>query len=99
MNAGTVTPRQKRRLQSHFAFHRVPFRKAMGAHEMFDSRSQRDLASTSGPTSTASPSSPGPAVPGSPSPSAVSPRTSTTHASGSSTSRTCPPPSSASSAP
>lgn len=33
----------KRRLQAHFGFTRVPFRKNMHATEMFDSRSQRDL--------------------------------------------------------
>jgi general secretion pathway protein A len=43
MNPPTVPPIEKRRLQSHFAFNRIPFRKSMGAHEMFDSRSQRDL--------------------------------------------------------
>lgn len=43
MNAGTLPEAQKHRLQAHFAFTRVPFRKAMLAQEMFDSRSQRDL--------------------------------------------------------
>ena len=43
MNAGTLPEHHKRRLQSHFSLVRIPFRKTMGAHEMFDSRSQRDL--------------------------------------------------------
>jgi len=43
MSAGTLSLPKKRRLQAHFAFHRVPFKKAMAANEMFDSRSQREL--------------------------------------------------------
>lgn len=43
MSAGTLPEHHKRRLQAHFSLVRIPFRKAMGAHEMFDSRSQRDL--------------------------------------------------------
>jgi len=43
MNAGTLSEPAKVRLQSHFAFVRLPFRKAMGYDEMFDSRSQREL--------------------------------------------------------
>lgn len=42
-NASTLPEPHKRRLQAHFAFTRIPFRKAMFAQEMFDSRSQRDL--------------------------------------------------------
>ena len=43
MTAAPLPEHHKRRLQAHFALVRIPFRKAMGAHEMFDSRSQRDL--------------------------------------------------------
>lgn len=43
MNAGTLAEPVKLRLQSHFAFVRVPFRKAMAHDEMFDSRAQREL--------------------------------------------------------
>lgn len=43
MSAGTLSEPVKVRLQSHFAFVRLPFRKSMGYDEMFDSRSQRDL--------------------------------------------------------
>lgn len=43
MNAATVPEAQKHRLQAHFAFHCIPFRKTMPAAEMFDSRAQRDL--------------------------------------------------------
>lgn len=39
----TLPEPQKRRLQAHFGFTRVPFRKDMQAADMFDSRSQRDL--------------------------------------------------------
>lgn len=34
---------QKRRLQAHFGFTKIPFRKNMAADNMFDSRSQREL--------------------------------------------------------
>lgn len=43
MSAQTVPEPIKARLQSHYAFIRLPFRKAMGYDEMFDSRSQREL--------------------------------------------------------
>lgn len=43
MSAGTLPEPVKVRLQSHFAFVRLPFRKAMGYDEMFDSRAQREL--------------------------------------------------------
>jgi type II secretory pathway predicted ATPase ExeA len=43
VNTPTIPEHQKRRLQAHFAFTRVPFRKNMHAAEMFDSRSQREL--------------------------------------------------------
>ena len=39
----TVSPDQKRRLQAHFGFSKIPFRKNMAAAQMFDSRSQREL--------------------------------------------------------
>jgi type II secretory pathway predicted ATPase ExeA len=37
------TPRQKRRLRSHFGFTKMPFCKAMWAQTMFDSQSQREM--------------------------------------------------------
>ncbi|KAA0248921.1 MAG: hypothetical protein EDX89_24435 [Acidobacteria bacterium] len=43
MNTPTIPEPQKRRLQAHFAFTRLPFRKNMHASDMFDSRAQRDL--------------------------------------------------------
>lgn len=43
MSTQTLPEPVKLRLQSHFAFVRLPFRKAMGYDEMFDSRSQREL--------------------------------------------------------
>lgn len=43
MNTPTVPEHHKRRLQAHFAFSGVPFRKNVAAADMFDSRSQRDL--------------------------------------------------------
>jgi type II secretory pathway predicted ATPase ExeA len=43
MNAQTLPEPVKLRLQSHYAFVRLPFRKTMGYDEMFDSRAQRDL--------------------------------------------------------
>jgi type II secretory pathway predicted ATPase ExeA len=43
MNTPTVPFPQKRRLQAHFAFSGMPFRKNMPAHKMFDSRAQREL--------------------------------------------------------
>ena len=43
MSAKTLPEPVKLRLQSHFAFVRLPFRKTMGYDEMFDSRSQREL--------------------------------------------------------
>ena len=43
MNTPTVSPQHKRRLQAHFGFTRLPFRKNMAAADMFDSRSQREL--------------------------------------------------------
>lgn len=43
MSAQTLPEPVKVRLQSHYAFVRLPFRKTMGYDEMFDSRSQREL--------------------------------------------------------
>lgn len=43
MNTPTVPFPEKRRLQAHFAFSGMPFRKNVPAHKMFDSRAQRDL--------------------------------------------------------
>lgn len=43
MNTPTLSPQHKRRLQAHFGFTRLPFRKNMVATDMFDSRSQREL--------------------------------------------------------
>lgn len=43
MNTPTVPPHHKRRLQAHFGFTKMPFRKNMAAADMFDSRSQREL--------------------------------------------------------
>jgi type II secretory pathway predicted ATPase ExeA len=43
MNTPTIPEPQKRRLQAHFGFTKVPFRKNMWAKEMFDSRSQREM--------------------------------------------------------
>jgi type II secretory pathway predicted ATPase ExeA len=43
MNTPTISPQHKRRLQAHFGFTRLPFRKNMAAADMFDSRSQREL--------------------------------------------------------
>ncbi len=43
MSSGTLSLPKRLRLQAHFGFHSVPFKKSMAAHEMFDSRSQREL--------------------------------------------------------
>jgi type II secretory pathway predicted ATPase ExeA len=43
MNTPTVPFAEKRRLQAHFAFSGMPFRKNTAAHRMFDSRAQREL--------------------------------------------------------
>ena len=43
MSTPTVSPQHKRRLQAHFGFTKMPFRKNMAAADMFDSRSQREL--------------------------------------------------------
>jgi len=43
MNTPTIIPAHRRRLQSHFAFTGVPFRKNMAASKMFGSKAQRDL--------------------------------------------------------
>ena len=43
MNTPTIPKHHKRRLQAHFGFTKLPFRKNMAAAEMFDSRSQHDL--------------------------------------------------------
>ena len=43
MNTPTVPFPQKRRLQAHFGFTGMPFRKNVPAHKMFDSRAQREL--------------------------------------------------------
>lgn len=43
MNTPTLPPGQKRRLQAHFGFTGLPFRKNVHATAMFDSQSQREL--------------------------------------------------------
>lgn len=43
MNTPTIPFPQKRRLQAHFGFTGMPFRKNMHAQQMFDSRAQREL--------------------------------------------------------
>lgn len=43
MNARTLPEPVKLRLQGHYAFVRLPFRKTLGYDEMFDSRAQREL--------------------------------------------------------
>ena len=43
MNTSTIPKHQKKRLQAHFGFTKLPFRKNMPAVNMFDSRSQREL--------------------------------------------------------
>lgn len=43
MNTPTLPPSQKRRLQAHFGFTGLPFRKNVHARHMFDSQSQREL--------------------------------------------------------
>lgn len=43
MNTPTLPLAQKRRLQAHFGFTGLPFRKNVHAKQMFDSQSQRDL--------------------------------------------------------
>lgn len=43
MNTPTLPPAQKRRLQAHFGFTGLPFRKNIPARGMFDSQSQREL--------------------------------------------------------
>lgn len=43
MNTPTLPLSQKRRLQAHFGFTGLPFRKSVKAHNMFDSQSQREL--------------------------------------------------------
>lgn len=43
MNTPTIPPAHKRRLQAHFGFTGMPFRKNVHAAQMFDSASQRDL--------------------------------------------------------
>jgi type II secretory pathway predicted ATPase ExeA len=43
MNTPTIPKHQKKRLQAHFGFTKLPFRKNMVATQMFDSSSQRDL--------------------------------------------------------
>lgn len=42
MNTPTIPVPHKRRLQSHFGLTGLPFRKNVGAHQMFDSTSQRE---------------------------------------------------------
>ncbi|MBT3218174.1 MAG: AAA family ATPase [Victivallales bacterium] len=44
MNTPTLPTHQMRRLQAHYGFGGMPFRKNVPTHRMFDSRSQRDLA-------------------------------------------------------
>jgi type II secretory pathway predicted ATPase ExeA len=43
MNTPTIDPAQKRRLQAHYGFTGMPFRKNVKASKMFDSSSQREL--------------------------------------------------------
>jgi general secretion pathway protein A len=43
VNTPTLPPAQKNRLQAHFGFVGLPFRKNVKAHNMFDSQSQREL--------------------------------------------------------
>ena len=43
MNTPTIPEPHLRRIQAHFRFSKVPFRKNMFAREMFDSRSQREI--------------------------------------------------------
>ena len=43
MSTPTIPSNHKRRLQAHFGFTKLPFRKNIAASDMFDSRSQRDL--------------------------------------------------------
>lgn len=43
MNTPTIPKPDQRRLQAHYGFARLPFRKNMHAADMFDSRSQREL--------------------------------------------------------
>jgi type II secretory pathway predicted ATPase ExeA len=43
MKTPTIPEHHQRRLQAHFAFSKLPFRKDMPANQMFGSRSQRDL--------------------------------------------------------
>jgi type II secretory pathway predicted ATPase ExeA len=43
VNTPTLPIEQKRRLQAHFGFTGMPFRKNAHAHSMFDSQSQREL--------------------------------------------------------
>ena len=44
MNTPTLPEPSRRRLQAHFGFVKIPFRKNMHAAEMYDSRSQREMA-------------------------------------------------------
>ncbi len=43
MSTPTVPKSQQKKLRAHFAFTGLPFRKNVGAHQMFDSTSQREL--------------------------------------------------------
>jgi type II secretory pathway predicted ATPase ExeA len=43
MSTTTIPEHHKKRLQAHFGFTKIPFKKGMWASEMFDSRSQREL--------------------------------------------------------
>ncbi len=43
MNTPTVPKTEQRRLKAHFGLAGLPFRKNIGAHQMFDSQSQREL--------------------------------------------------------
>ena len=43
MNTPTIPASQQNRLRAHFGFQALPFRKNVGAHQMFDSSSQREL--------------------------------------------------------
>ena len=43
MNTPTIPKPQQLRLRAHFDLAGLPFRKNVGAHQMFDSQSQREL--------------------------------------------------------
>lgn len=43
MNTPTIPQVQQHRLRAHYGLTRLPFRKNVPAHRMFDSQAQRDL--------------------------------------------------------